>query len=155
MTPLLTRHFTWLEVIHSPTADRLHIDNSLPISLRANAIFTAQQMEMVRAELDRPIKVNSWFRSRELNRAVGGSLTSVHMRALAVDFKPVGMELMEAFVRLMALDIPFDQLIHEGTKDGADWIHIGFSNDTPRREVLAAMGDVLGGPMTFTRVATG
>jgi hypothetical protein len=151
----LTKPFSWAEAARSPTAVRRKIDNTLPIELFANVEYTAHQMERVRLLLGRPIRVNSWYRCPALNAAVGGSKTSAHMRGMAVDFEPVGMPLMQAFETLAVWDGPFDQLIHEGTRDGADWIHIGFTNGTPRQEVLRARGDVLGGAMTFTRVAAG
>jgi hypothetical protein len=155
MTLTQEGHFTWAEVTRSPTATRLHINNGIPPELIPNAVYTAEQMEVVRSVLGVPIHVNSWYRSPALNAAVGGAKTSAHMKALAVDFEPRGTPLMEAFHRLSLSSIPFDQLIHEGTRDGADWIHIGFTVGTPRREVLRARGDVLGGLMHFTRVSTG
>lgn len=149
-------HFSWAEVTRSPTARRLHISNGILPELIPNAVYTAEHMEAVRTALgNQIIDVNSWYRCPALNAAVGGSKTSAHMRALAVDFEPRVTKLMEAFHILSLSAIPFDQLIHEGTKDGADWIHIGFSTGTPRREVLRAQGDVLGGAMRFTRVSTG
>ena len=110
-------------------------------------------MESVRHLLgDDPIRVTSWYRCKELNTAIGGSKTSAHMRGLAVDFKPsYKWTLYAAFDKLAQSDIPFDQLIEESTRDGARWIHIGFSEGTPRREVLRAEGARLGGPMSYRR----
>ena len=156
MTLTAEGHFSWAEVTRSPTARRLKISNGIPPDLVPNAVYTAAQMEAVRSELTgAPIRINSWYRSPALNAAVGGSKTSAHMKALACDFEPQGWALMDAFHQLSLSSIPFDQLIHEGTRDGADWIHIGFTVGTPRREVLRARGDVLGGVMNFTRISTG
>jgi hypothetical protein len=153
---MLTPHFTWAEVIRSPTARRLRIDNNLKTQqLVDNARFTAGQMEAVRNLLGEPIRVNSWYRSPELNAAVGGSKTSAHMKALAVDGEPVQMPLTTAFEIVAASTIPFDQLIHERTRDGADWIHFGFTRGQPRRQILRASGAQLGGPMNFERVLVG
>lgn len=152
---LLTRHFTWAEVTRSPTALRLGIDNTVPPALIPNVLHTAEQMEEVRILLGRPITVNSWYRCPALNAAVGGSKTSAHMQALACDWEPVKMPLLHAFEMVADSAIPFDQLIHEGTRDGADWIHLGFRLGVPRLEVLRATGAVLGGKMALTRVAVG
>jgi zinc D-Ala-D-Ala carboxypeptidase len=150
----LSAHFSWDEASKSSTASVRGIDNSIPETLKANVIRTAGHMEEVRALLGgTPLRVTSWYRSRELNKAIGGSRTSAHMRGLAVDFKPpAGMTLYAAFETIAKSSIPFDQLIEERTRDGAWWIHIGFSEGTPRREVLRAEGYKLGGPMVYRRI---
>jgi zinc D-Ala-D-Ala carboxypeptidase len=156
MARLITPHFSWDEVIHSPTAVAKGIDNTIPLDLVENVQKTAEQMELVRRELGGPVKVNSWYRCPALNAAVGGSKTSQHMLGSAVDFKPTTVQIKVAFEMIARSTIPFDQLIHERTKSGANWVHIGFSFlRTPRRQVLRASGDTLGGPMVFTRVNEG
>lgn len=148
----VTEHFTWREVEYSPTAEARGIDNTVPDSLRGNVLETAEHMEAVRRLLgNKPIRVTSWYRCPALNKAIGGSPRSAHMRGLAVDFKPTSMTLYHAFEALAKSDIPFDQLIEERTRDGAFWIHIGFSEGPPRREVLRAEGARLGGPMFYRR----
>jgi len=154
--PPLTEHFTWAEVERSPTAARLGLNNAVPMALWHNVVRTADSMEEVRERLgDRPIMVNSWYRCPALNVAIGGSRTSYHMKGLAVDFEVKGLRNAVAFHRLAMSDLSFDQLIHERTRSGADWIHIGFAEPgkPPRRMVLRAEGNTLGGKMTFTRLA--
>ena len=84
-----------------------------------------------------------------LRRTAPGGLTGRHPEGPAIDGKPTVLSLENAFDDIAASLLPFDQLILEGTKDGAGWIHIGLSTRKPRRQVLRAEGDVLGGPMTF------
>jgi zinc D-Ala-D-Ala carboxypeptidase len=150
---LITAHFSWAEASRSDTATKRGIDNEIPAQLKANVIKTALYMEQVRAALgDQPLRVTSWYRSPLTNKAIGGSKTSAHMRGLAVDFKPpAGWTLFDAFEQIAKSDIPFDQLIEERTRDGARWIHIGFSEGRPRRDVLRAIGGVLGGVMAYRR----
>lgn len=149
----LTDHFTWYEATYSPTAMAQGIDNTVPDNLRNNIIRTAGYMEDVRTLLgNRPIRVTSWYRCKALNTAIGGSKTSAHMRGLAVDFKPTHLTLYHAFEMIAGSDIPFDQLIEERTRSGSRWIHIGFSEGPPRRDVLRAYGDRLGGLMSYRRV---
>lgn len=149
----LTTNFTPAEVTHSTTAQAQGIDNSLPIELESNVRFTAERMEDVRFLLSRPLRINSWYRCEALNTAIGGSKTSQHKLGLAVDFEPIHMSLSDAFDLIAASTISFDQLIIERTKDGADWIHIGFvRTGNPRRDILKAAGNKLGGPMNFERV---
>ena len=153
----LSAHFTWAEAARSQTADARGIDNTIPPALKANVQRVADAMESVRALLGgKPIKVNSWYRCPTLNAAIGGSPKSAHMQGLAVDFEaPAGMTNERAFRLVAESEIGFDQLIHERTKSGADWIHFGLSAGPLRQQVLAAAGNTLGGPMTFTRVALG
>lgn len=152
----LSEHFSWLEAVASVTASKLGINNIVPAALRPNVQRTAAEMEKVRTLLGEiPLRVNSWYRSPALNKAIGGSKTSAHMKGLAVDFESPRLSNAEIFDRIAASDIQFDQLIHERTKSGADWVHIGFSEGPPRREVMRAAGQTLGGKMTFTRVAKG
>lgn len=152
----LSLHFTWEEAARSQTATKRGIDNSLPSGLRVNVQRVADEMERVRKLLgDMPLKINSWYRCPELNKAIGGSPKSAHMKGLAVDFEPLHMTNAEAFKLIAHSDVDFDQLIHERTRSGADWIHLGLSEGPSRRQTLAAAGDTLGGPMTFTRVELG
>lgn len=152
--PFLSPKWTWADVQRSATATAIGIDNTLPDDLAVNAARTAQTLECVEA-LVGPVKINSWYRCDALNQQVGGSRTSAHMSALAVDFEPVNYSLPVAFERLKASTIPYDQLIIERTKSGAAWIHLGLSLAAPRRQALSAEGATLGGPMTFTRVHAG
>ena len=153
----LTLNFTWYEAARSQTAAMRHIDNTIPDVLLGNVRRVAETLEEVRTLLgDHPIPINSWYRCRELNKAIGGSPRSAHMQGLAVDFEaPDGMTNAKAFELVATSDIIFDQLIHERTKSGADWIHLGLRYGDERRQVMAAAGDALGGAMTYRRVALG
>lgn len=149
----LAPHFAMSEVSRSATAAAKGIDNSVPLPLRYNIGRTAELMEHIRELLGgHPLKVTSWYRCEALNTAIGGSKSSAHMKGLAVDWKPTHLELRAAFSRVGTSAIPFDQLIVEGTKSGAGWIHIGLSEREPRREILSAFGEQLGGRMDFSRV---
>jgi zinc D-Ala-D-Ala carboxypeptidase len=148
----VTPHFSWYEVQYSTTAKAKGIDNTVPPALLANVKITAAYMERVRALLGAPIRVTSWYRCPAVNKAIGGARNSAHMSGLAVDFKPTNMSLADAFTLIRKSDIPFDQVILERTKDGAAWVHIGFTRGTPRREALRAWGVKLGGPMQYARV---
>lgn len=154
---MISPHFSWAEVDGSPTATRLRIDNSVPAAMTANVKLTASHMEQVRTLLEPgAIIVSSWFRCPGLNAAIGGARTSAHMRGLAVDFHHAVLTLDQVFERIGASRlIPFDQLIIERTRDGARWIHLGFTLGIPRRDLLRADGANLGGPMAYQRVAVG
>ena len=131
----LTDHFTAEEFSNSPTATRHGIDNTIPQELMHNVFLIAMKMEEVRTLLNgKPIIVSSGYRGPELNKLIGGSSQSAHMRALACDFicPEYGTPLQIAKILAGALT-EFDQLIWEGT-----WVHLGLREATPRREVLTA-----------------
>ena len=153
---MLSNHFSWEEAERSSTADAKGINNHIPAELKPNVQQVADAMELVRSLLgSHPLKINSWYRCSSLNSAIGGSSKSAHMKGLAVDFEPTTMSNDAAFKLIADSTIEFDQLIHERTKSGADWIHFGLNDKPARREVLTASGNTLGGPMQFTRIALG
>jgi len=89
----LSAHFDIDEFTCSDTAARMCINNDLPIELLAEAKKTADMMEAIRAYLsDRlgkpcPIIITSAYRCPQLNKAIGSSETSDHIKMMACDFK--------------------------------------------------------------------
>ena len=122
----LTEHFTWEEVWHSDTANKLSIENTThDADLLLNIQTTAGNMEAVRLILEEPIIVSSWFRSKVLNVAVGGSRFSAHSRGLAVVFTPPLFGTPHDIVRTLSKfkeQFNFVQLICEDNR----WVHIGW-----------------------------
>ena len=122
MTLHLSPHFTIDEATVTSHKD---IPNYPTKPILANMGYTAGKMEQVRELLaNKPIYVNSWYRSPKLNSAVGGSKKSAHMDGRAVDFicphfgTPYDIcKWLESKRDLLA----YDQLIYEGT-----WVHISF-----------------------------
>jgi hypothetical protein len=140
-TEMLTDNFTWEEVVASQTAARRGINNDLPIELVPAVKNTARHLERVRALLQAPILVSSWYRSPALNAAISGSSPrSQHMKGEAVDFiAPRYGSPAAICTRILKFPelISFDQLILEHT-----WVHISFSSDPAvknRRQVLSLL----------------
>lgn len=133
----LTPHFTLNEFTRSHQAERFGIVNRVPTELFHNVVRTAQVLEQVRAGLGNiPIVVSSGYRCPELNRKVGGSITSAHMQGLAVDFEAPSIgDALKVARAVRRLDIRFDQLIYEYEA----WVHLGLApeNVEPRGEVLS------------------
>ena len=130
---MLSKHFHLSEFTASQTAARKRIDNTPTPAIIAQLKATARSMELVRTILGgKPILISSGYRSPALNKAVGGSRTSAHVRGDAVDFICPGFGSPLAICRALSIqpDLPYDQIIEEGT-----WVHIGFAK-SPRREVL-------------------
>ena len=135
----LSENFDWFEVT---TTNHRNIDNSLPIELYQNVRLAAVWMEKVRKVLgSRPIIISSWYRSPELNVAVGGSNTSEHPKGTAIDFVcPKFGTPVDIVRKLSNLEnkIYFNQLILEHT-----WVHISFPVPpaVPKMQVLSLLAN--------------
>jgi len=137
----ISEHFLWSDVTDSETAERLGIDNSLPESLKPAAIRTARNMEKIRALIDSPIFVTSWYRGPGLQSLPQFyNPTSQHPTASAVDFKSPSYgtpaDICKKIVKYADL-IRFDQLILEHS-----WVHVSWVYDPnvkPRGEVLSLL----------------
>ena len=112
----ISDNFTWDEVQHTDTG----IENNIPDALKDNAKRHADLLEECRVFVG-PLRVNSWYRSSAVNKAVGGEKTSYHQDALATDVVPKG-DVFNAFKMLVASDLPYDKIIYEKRK--SEWIHI-------------------------------
>lgn len=128
----LTPHFTLAEMTTSQIANREGIDNSPDSQSIANLVELCQTLEAVRSLVDRPILISSGYRSKALNRKIGGAATSAHVRGLAADIIAVSLAPRELARRIIDSGLPFDQLILEF--DG--WVHLGLAETAPRQQIL-------------------
>ena len=124
----LSIHFTLAEFTASDTAARMGINNDLPLELVPAATVTAELLERIRAHLGEraarpvPLLISSGYRCAALNRAIGSSGTSDHIRAMAVDFRApaYGTPLQVSQALAVVVDaLNIGQLIYEHT-----WIHV-------------------------------
>lgn len=131
----MSEHFTLEELSFSEAAARLRLDNTPGALVITNLGLVAAVMERVRTLLgDKPIVVHSGYRSPEVNRAVGGVVTSAHCFGLACDFVcPAFGTPGEVAQAILKSDIEYDQLILE-----YGWIHVGLAQEglLSRREAL-------------------
>jgi hypothetical protein len=146
----ISKHLSEREACNSWTAKRLGIDNCPKsskiwenIQLLANAIF-----EPLRVHFGVPIKVNSLYRSERLNRAIGGSPTSAHLKGLAIDIDDDFSKKYDVtnrdFFNWVKNNLNFDQLIWEfGNDNEPDWVHIGIKRNfgKNRHQVLRSFRD--------------
>ena len=125
----MTPHFSLAELTHT---DHRSLDNTPNAQELANLKRLAEFLETVKTTLGgKPVMINSAFRSKAVNDAVGSRDTSQHRLGLAADFRVPGM-IPDAVVRaIIAANLPFDQIIREFDA----WTHISIS-DTPRRQAL-------------------
>jgi putative chitinase len=123
----MTPHFTLEELTHT---DHRLLDNTPNATELVNIKRLAEFLETVKTTLGgKPIMINSAFRSKAVNDAVGSKDTSQHRQGLAADFRVPGMA-PDAVVRAL-LHLPYDQIIREYDA----WTHISIS-DKPRRQAL-------------------
>lgn len=148
----ISPHISYKEATISPTAVRLGIDNTPDKYQLARMRTVAEKcFEPIRAHYGKPINVTSFFRSLELNKAIGGSSkTSQHMQGEAIDF--VCEDMAELF-RWIRENIEFDQLIWEyGDDREPDWIHISYTEQRPNRQEVLRVERV-NGQMFWTKIA--
>ena len=129
----LSEHFTFEELTHT---DHREFDNTPNDAETANLQRLAAFLEQVKTVLGgKPIMVNSAFRSKQVNDAVGSKDTSQHRIGCAADIRVPGMTPDEVVKTIMASGLGYDQIIREFNS----WTHISVPNTkdmTPRRQAL-------------------
>lgn len=129
----LTPHFTLEELTHT---DHRLLDNTPNEAETENLRRLADFLEQVKVVLGgKPIMVNSAFRSKAVNDAVGSKDTSQHRLGCAADIRVPGMTPDEVVKAVIASKIGYDQIIREFDR----WTHISVPNtvsDAPRRQAL-------------------
>lgn len=132
----LTPHFTLDELTASETADRNGWDNTPSDVELANLRRLADFLEQIKALLGgKPIMINSAYRSKRVNDAVGSKDTSQHRIGCAADIRVPGMTPDQVVKAITASALPFDQVIREFDR----WTHVSIPNtsDTAaRRQAL-------------------
>lgn len=142
----LSEHFSLDELTRSDYAIRYGLDNTPPDWALANLVRLARSLETVRKVLGHPIYINSGYRSALVNKGIGGSRNSAHVRGLAADFVCPGFGSPLAICRELVLaGVPFDQLIYEG-----GWVHFAISapGEGARKSILTA--HFKGGSVSYT-----
>ena len=129
----VTPHFTLEALTASEVADRNGWDNNPNGYERENLARLADLLEQVKVVLGgKPIMINSAFRSKQINDAVGSKDTSQHRLGCAADIRVPGMTPDEVVKAVIASGINFDQIIREFDR----WTHISVPNtdSTPARK---------------------
>lgn len=129
----LSEHFTLEELTHT---DHRELENTPNETELANLKRLAEFLETVKSVLGgKPIMVNSAFRSKMVNDAVGSKDTSQHRVGCAADIRVPSMTPDEVVKAIIASGIGYDQIIREFDR----WTHISVPNDpngTPRKQAL-------------------
>jgi len=129
----LTDHFTLEELTHT---DHRQYDNDPNEAELANIQRLAEFLESVKTILGgKPVMINSAFRSKQVNDAVGSKDTSQHRIGCAADIRVPGMTPNEVVKAIIASDLGYDQVIREFDR----WTHLSIPNTpetAPRKQAL-------------------
>ena len=142
---MISKHISYKEGVHSITAIRKGIDNEPNEEQLANMKLVANNVfEPLRVFINGPIKVNSFFRSPDLNKAIGGSTKSQHCKGQAIDIDDTyGKATNAEMYWWIKENLDFDQMIWEfGNNNNPDWVHVSYvSPDKNRNRCLKAYRD--------------
>ena len=142
---MISKHISDKEGRHSNTAIRRGIDNVPNDEQLANMKVLAEKVfEPLRSWVGGPIKINSFFRSVELNKAIGGSSRSHHRKGQAVDLDDTfGHKTNAEMYNYIKENLDFDQLIWEfGDDSNPAWVHVSYvSEEENRNRCLLAYKD--------------
>ncbi|MGV8130732.1 MAG: D-Ala-D-Ala carboxypeptidase family metallohydrolase [Candidatus Pacearchaeota archaeon] len=134
----ISAHITYKEAVYSFKASQMGLINVPNDEQLANMKLVAEMcFEPIRLWYNRPLKINSFFRSPEVNKAVNGSPTSDHMKGCSIDFTAVSPEENLKIFNFIKENIIYDQVIAEGCEgNGCEWIHISYRKGMNRNQAL-------------------
>jgi zinc D-Ala-D-Ala carboxypeptidase len=138
----LTTNFTLSEMTKSETALRHNIDNTPGVTALENLQKLAEQvLQPVRNYYGMGVKVNSGYRSLDVNAKVGGSRTSDHCKGMAADIEIPGIPNADV-AEWIKKNLSYTQLILEfytrGVPDSG-WVHISYDDANLKRQDLTAI----------------
>ena len=126
-------NFTFKELVKTDTG----LDN-MPNDMNVihNLVRLSEFLQSIRNELHLPIVVTSGYRSKEVNEAVGGVLSSYHVKGLAADIKCSDMDKLLTILHSHLMDI--DQLGIYYNSMTQLWFHVGLAEDgkVPRTQIF-------------------
>ena len=140
----ISEHISYKEATRSVTALRLGIDNTPnEYQLQNMEIIAKNVFEPLRKAVGGAIKINSFFRCEDLNKAIGGSSRSQHCQGRAIDIDDnYGYMSNNDMYKYIKENLDFDQLIFEFPDENgnASWIHVSYVDaDSNRKRCLKAI----------------
>jgi hypothetical protein len=144
----ISNHISYQEAVKSQAAERLGINNTPNEEQLRNMQFVGKTVfDLVRQFVGGILFISSFFRSKVLNAALGGSETSDHCNGCAIDidadvYNTNGVTNKDIFYFILD-HLHFDQLIWEfGTDENPAWVHVSKRRlGQNRRQVLRAYRD--------------
>jgi len=136
----LSKNLTLREAIKSNTATRLGIDNTPEEWEIHNLQAVAENVfQPVRDHFGVPIAVSSGYRSKKLNKAIGGSKYSQHMigEALDLDADVYGKVTNAEIFNYIKNNLEWDQMIWEfGDDEEPNWVHVSYKESGRNRKQI-------------------
>ena len=138
----LSKHVSYKEGVYSITAKRLGLENDPTDAHLENMKLIAEKVfEPLRSYVGGPIKINSFYRGPELNKAIGGSAKSQHCHGQAMDIDDTyGHKSNADMYMYIKENLDYDQMIWEfGDDKNPDWVHVSYvSQEENRNRCLKA-----------------
>lgn len=132
----LEYNFPISEFERSQAASRYNVDNTMgPKELENARALAKNVLQPIRDHYNKSVNITSGYRGPKVNRAVGGSLNSQHMKGEAADFSVSGERHIDV-CRWIKDNLEFDQLILEFVdpkRPGSGWVHVSYVSDGSRK----------------------
>jgi len=138
MKQTISKHISYKEGVYSTTALRRNIDNKPNEEQLASMKLIGEKIfEPLREYVGGPIKINSFFRGEELNKAIGGSTRSQHCKGQAMDIDDTfGYKTNAQMYDFIKEHLDFDQMIWEfGNDNNPNWVHVSYVSPEKNRQV--------------------
>ena len=139
---MISKHVSDKEGVYSATALRKGLDNTPNAKQLEYMKEIAEKLfEPLRKWVGGPIKINSFFRGKSVNTAIGGAKSSQHMKGQAMDIDDTFDHVTNAdMYNYIKNNLDFDQLIWEfGDDDNPNWLHVSYvSKEDNRNRCLRA-----------------
>ena len=132
----ISKHISYKEATRSNTAIRRGIDNIPDVEELENMKLIAEKVfKPLRKWVGGPIKINSFYRSPELNVAIGGSKKSQHCHGQAIDIDDTyGHRSNASMFKHIRYNMDYDQIIWEfGDDKNPAWVHVSYVSEEKNR----------------------
>ncbi len=133
----ISKNISYKEGVYSITANRLGLENKPNEKQLANMKTIAEKVfQPLREWVGGPVKINSFFRSPDLNKAIGGSKTSQHCKGQAIDFDDnFGYKTNAEMFKYIRENLDYDQMIWEfGDDENPNWVHVSYVSPEANRQ---------------------
>ncbi len=133
----ISKNVSYKEGVYSITANRLGLENKPNEEQLANMKTIAEKVfQPLREWVGGPVKINSFFRSPNLNKAIGGSKTSQHCKGQAIDFDDnFGYKTNAEMFKYIRENLDYDQMIWEfGDDENPNWVHVSYVSPEANRQ---------------------
>jgi zinc D-Ala-D-Ala carboxypeptidase len=140
----LSKNFTLTELVKSEVALRKGLDNTPgEAEIASLKVLTEKVLQPIRDHFATGVKVNSGYRSPQVNKAIGGSPNSDHCRGMAADIEIPGLP-NHQLAEWINQNLKFSQVILEFYMPGdpnSGWVHVSYNPSNLKKEALTAVKD--------------